>query len=535
MNVFDYPMELSDYAKMFLRRINWFGVPFVAITSIGVAIAFVLPAIFKSEATFIIQRQTIPQNLVATTVTGYIQEQIEGIRQRIVTHDNLVKLADTNYLYPEELIDDPTAVVAKLRGRIEVEMEDVQSSDPVQGGLRYATVAFTVAVSAESAEMAQSLTDQLSERFLAEHRDSREERASEVTEFLDEEAKRLQVEIGELEKALAGFKQEELQQLPELMSMNLNLFERTQQQLDNTDIHIRTLEQEINAVRAELSLTEPYEQVISEEGGVILTGSQRLSALTAEYLRASSRYSAEHPDVKRLSREIRLLSEENGMQGRLDEIMTQMVNLQEQLRQARQKYSASHPEVESLEKAIGSLQRGMQSAVITNQGSDELAVPPDNPRYVALSTQLQAAEANLVAEKERKQELTEKLQDYEDRLFNTPLVERDYKSLARGYENALSKFRELKGKELEARLAQELEAGENAEKFVLASPGYLPTLPESPNRVGIILLGAFFGMMSGLLLIVIVEYFDKTIRGPRMVHRALGVQPLATIPQMESA
>jgi len=535
MNVFDYPMDLIDYAKMFKRRVGWFMVPLVAVASIGVGIAFILPAIYKSEATFLIQRQTIPQNLVATTVTGYIQEQIEQIRQRIVTYDDLVQLADENHLYPNEMANDPSAVVSKLRERIEVQMEDVQSSDPDQGGIRYATVAFTVSVGAETAVMAQSLARQLSDRFLAEHRESREERASEVTDFLEEEAERLQIEIADLEKALAGFKQEELQQLPELMGMNLNLFERTQEKLDQTEIRIRTLQQEVNAVRAELSLTEPYERIVTEEGGIVLSGSQRLSALTAEYLRASSRYSAEHPDIKRLSREIRILSEESGNDRRLDEIMEQLVSLQEELRQARQRYSNSHPEIKNLEEAIASLQRGMQSAVIDEKNAGELAVQPDNPRYVALSTQLAASEANLSAERARKLELSEKLRAYEDRLFNTPLVERDYKSLARGYENAIAKFQELKDKQLQARLAQQLESGESAEKFILASPPYLPRFPESPNRIGIILLGTFFGLMLGLMAIVIVEYFDKTIRGPRMVYRVIGVQPLATIPQMESA
>ena len=104
--------------------------------------------------------------------------------------------------------------------------------------------------------------------------------------------------------------------------------------------------------------------------------------------------------------------------------------------------------------------------------------------------------------------------------------------MARGYDNAVSKFQELKDKQLQARLAQQIEGGRNAEKFVLASPGYLPTLPESPNRIGISLLGAVFGTILGLCIVVLVEYYDKTIRNSRMILNVIGVQPLATIPQM---
>ena len=94
-----------------------------------------------------------------------------------------------------------------------------------------------------------------------------------------------------------------------------------------------------------------------------------------------------------MSREIRILSDQNGSSGgRLDEIMGQLVNLQEELRQARRKYNDTHPEVQNLERAIASVQRGLQSAVVTDKGSSQLEIPPDNPRYVQLAAQLQASE-----------------------------------------------------------------------------------------------------------------------------------------------
>ena len=532
MNVFDYPMEIRDYLQLFLRNKLAFAIPFVLVLSIAIGIAFVLPPMFKSEATFLIQRQTIPQNFAQTTVTGYIQEQIQQIRQRIVTHENLVRLADRNNLYPDELAANPTSVVQKLRERIEVGMEDVQATDPNSGGVRTATVAFTLAVSAETGKDAQMLTRQLAERFLLEHRTARELGARQVTGFFEEESQRLQLEISELEAALAGFKQEEIRNLPELMSMNLSLFERTQREIDQTENRIIAIEQQINVTRAELSLTEPYKNVVTDSGETMLTGAERLSALTAQYLQATSRYSQEHPDVKRLSREIRLLSEQNGTSHRTDEIMGRLVALQEEVRQARQTYSDSHPTVVDLESAIASLQRGLQSAVVSDSKSNELALPPDNPRYVALQTAMSGDEATLNAEKANLAELKVKLDEYEERIFTTPLVERDYKSLARDYDNKVAKFQELKDKQLQARLAEEIEGGDNAEQFVLESSAYLPRLPESPNRVGIILLGAFFGLVIGIAVVVLIEYFDKTIRNSRMIFQVLGVQPLATIPEM---
>jgi uncharacterized protein involved in exopolysaccharide biosynthesis len=412
-------------------------------------------------------------------------------------------------------------------------MEDVEAMDPEQGGIRYATVSFKLAFSYESPQAAQQVTNELANHFLEINKAAREDRAAEVSEFLEDEAEKLRLEIGALEESLASFKQEELRQLPELMTMNLQLYERTVGQIEQSERLISQLQDQISAVRAELSLTEPYKEVRTDDGRVLLSANERLGALTAEYMRATARYSKKHPDVLRLAREIRILAQQTGSSERIDEVMGELIGLQESLRQARQRYSEEHPEVQSLERAVASLQRSFEAAM--SSGTDavnEKVAPPDNPRYVALKTQLDSTESNLGVEYEKLARFNEKLEQYETRLYQTPAVDRDYKSLSRDYDNALSKYHELREKQMQARLAEELESGESAARFVLVSPAYLPVLPDSPNRIGIILLGVIFGAALALAIVTILEYLDKTIRNPRMLAGILGTPPLAVIPRV---
>lgn len=534
MQAYDYPMELIDYWNILVRRKLQFAVPFVVVIALAATIAMVLPPMFRSEATILIQRQTIPEAVVASTVTGFVQEQISQIQQRITTTEGLLEIADDFSLYLDDRETDPIGVARKIRENIEVKMVDVGVSDPDQnGGPRQATIAFTVAYLAESPATAQAVAEDISRRFLEVNRESRGALAEQVSGFLDEEAESIKQEIAELEEQLAGFKQEEFRQLPELMSLNLQLFERTEQQIADTEERIRALQERIDATRAELSLTEPYQDVLSEEGTRIMSASQRLSMLTANYLQASARYSAEHPDVVRLRREIRILAEQTGDSARADELMSELVNLQEQLRQARQQYADGHPEVERLETAVAAVQRGLQTSLIAPDGGQpELAAPPDNARYVALKTQLESTEANLAAEREKLSDFQAKRQEYEARLYNTPAVERDYKLLSRGYEDALRKYSELNQKQLAARMSESLESGEAAEQWVLVSPPMEPLLPESPNRIGILLLGGLLAFAAGIGLVTVVEYMDKTVRSARAIVAAIGVPPLAVIPRM---
>ena len=432
-------IELSDYWAIVTRRKRWLIVPFALVMGASCALAFLLPTVYRSEATILIQRQSIPGTLVESTVTMYVQEQIQLIKQRIASYDNLMGIAKTFDLYPGERRSNPASVVAKVAKSIDVKMVDVATTDPNQNGVRYATVAFIVAFEASTAETARVVTEKLAGSYLEEHKVGREQQAAEVSAFLEAEAERIKAEIGTLEKAQANFKQREKNQLPELRSMNLNLYEKTQQQIDESKEVSRGLQDKYDAAAAELSLTEPYKDVVNEAGKRVLSAADRLSFLTSEYLQASARYSPEHPDILRLSREIRVLAQQTGAGARVDELMSQLARLQEQLRQARQKYSDDHPEVIQLEKAVAALEKGFQAMLISPEGARPTATPPDNPRYVALKTEMDATQSNLHAEVQRRASLEAKLAEYEARLYQTPLVERDFKSLSRDYDNALQK------------------------------------------------------------------------------------------------
>ena len=58
-----------------------------------------------------------------TTVTGYADQRIQVISQRVMTTDNLTKIIESNDLYPElRAKRSINAAVEAMRGAIEVEM-----------------------------------------------------------------------------------------------------------------------------------------------------------------------------------------------------------------------------------------------------------------------------------------------------------------------------------------------------------------------------------------------------------------------------
>ncbi len=530
-------MELSDYLDILKRRRVPFFITFAIILIISLIVAYILPPVYRSEATILIEKQDIPRDLVETTVTGYVQERIIGIKQSLITYDNLIDIAKTLNLYPDmRKRGDLSEMVALIRNSISVEMLNIQASDSKSKGQTTATVSFTVAYEAEEPKIARKVTAELANRYLAENKQSRSKQAVEVSAFLQEEAEALRKEIEKQEKALAVFKQEQRERLPELMNLNLKLYEKAEENIESSKGRILTLEDKITALKSELSLTDPRKAVTTEEGKIIQTPSQRLSALTVEFLQANTRYTPSHPDVIKLRREIEMLGGQSKSAAEASQLVTKLTQSRSKLLESRQQYSENHPDVMKLKSIVSTLETRLRNIVITGaEKSESNNIPADNPRFVALKTQLETTYSNLTEEKSKLASHREKLRVYEKRLFETPVVERDYKSLSRDYANAKAKYQELKSKQLKAKLAEQLEAGGKGERFVLTGSAYLPTSPDSPNRLGIVLLGGLLAFGGGLGSVLLGEYNDNSVRGRRGIVEIYGALPIVVIPYIQNA
>jgi len=525
-------MDLAGYIEIVRRRKLPFLITSLIIFVLGLVIAFTLPPVYRSEATILIERQEIPEDLVATTVTGYVQERIEGIKQRLVTYENIVEIAKELDLFPQMREEgDIDNMVKKIRKNIMVAMVDIKAGSTKAT----ATVAFTVGYEASKAEVAQKVAAEVANRYLEANRAARSEQTAEVSEFLGQEVERLRKEIVKLEKALAVFKQEQSTQLPELLQVNMRLYEKTEGQIENTKDRILKIEDNITALQSELSLTSPRKAVMSEDGKLIQSPSERLNALISTYLFNSARYASNHPDMTRLSREIKVLGSQSTEAAKASELVSRLTLLKKQLLDLKLKYSDEHAEVIAAEKSIMVVENELRNVNVTDSEGDSFGnIPPDNPRYVSLKTQLDTAMSNFKEEQGKLDKYRNKLKEYEKRLFQTPIVERDYQSLSRDYGNAKKKYAELRNKQLEARLSEQLEAGDKGERFVLEGAAHLPTSPDRPNRIGIALLAGFLALAGGVVALVVSEHRDQSVRGNRGILEAFGSLPIVVIPYIEN-
>jgi hypothetical protein len=162
------------------------------------------------------------------------------------------------------------------------------------------------------------------------------------------------------------------------------------------------------------------------------------------------------------------------------------------------------------------------------------AQKPDNPAYVALTTQLESTRRELLHLSGLREELRAKQRTYDARLQQIPEIEREYRDLTRDYDNAQARYREVKAKLAQAEVAHELEKDRKAERFTEGEPANLPERPIRPNRPAIALIGLVASVGGGIGLAWLRELLDRSIKGPLELARVVSVPILTAIPYIET-
>lgn len=521
---------LQDYLAILSRRKMSMMITIVIVMLIGTFTALVWPPTYKSSATILIKEQEIPTELVRSTVTSFAAQRIQTISQSVMTRNNLMEIIKKYNLYEDDLKRYTTEeVLDGMRDDIGLSMIDADVVDPISGRPGVATIAFTLSFLGKNPGSTQKVAGELTSLFLAENLKTRKEKASESYLFLTEEAEKLSQLISEQEKKLADFKEKNSDSLPEMYSMNMSVLDRTEREVMQLDAEIGSNEERLFYLESQLAQTNPLTNMRSATGQSILDPVSRLKALESEYASISAKYSSEHPDVIKIKREIEGLKAQTGITENAAELAKKLSSLRAELGVLGKKYSGDHPDVVELRKSIAALEDKIKSVEKLPE-KQVMEIQPDNALYISLQGQIKGVEADIKALKDRKKQLNQKLIDYEKRIAKSPQVESEYSALNREYQNKILRFQDIKARQMEAEIGQELEKDSKGESFVLIDPAQYPEEPIKPNRIVIMFLSVVFAFASALGLAVLREALDSSVRGVAGVTKILTEAPLAVIP-----
>ncbi len=500
---------------------------------IGVAYAYRSTPLYTSRGVLLAELPSVSQAAVRMVETSPAA-RVSLITGRVMTSANLQEIIAKNGLYPE-LSDTPAEARGRFIDHLDWSAEDPQILESLLGTTRpEGAMAFSVAFTDSSPQVARDVTNDLVALYLAENREVRREQASETIRFLTQEALRLETEIAEREAKLADFKTENAGALPDLANTNLQMLERTARDLDAVEQEIRTLRERQDILNSELSLLSPSATVLNDQGAPVLSSFDRLKVLQREYLQLTSIYSANHPDVQKKRRELEALGESTGLPA-FDRatLETELRTYEDQLAAARDRYTPDHPEVVRLERSVERAQQALAAAPRTPTAR-RMPTTPDNPAYIQRESQLRGTTVSLQAAIERREELRTRHAELEKRLHVTPDIDRQYNALSRGLEQLVGQYNDIQGQINAAQITLNLEEDPNSERFTILEQPRIADSPSTPNRLAALLLSLAIAVVLGAAVVAVRERSDQAVRNVQDVVAYLEIPPLVAIPYIEN-
>ena len=195
-------------------------------------------------------------------------------------------------------------------------------------------------------------------------------------------------------------------------------------------------------------------------------------------------------------------------------------------------YSEDHPTVKALKRKVDKLELTAKNAPkkAGNFNQDQRADLETDLLTAKVQAQIESAKIRLVSLDEQRKSLRNRMDQLQSQVSKSPEVERGLFTLMRDYENAKSKYEEVKSKHLNAKISENLEQENKAERFTLLEPPLYPEKPIKPNRKKVIALGLFGAIASALGAVFFLESINARVRGADALQSITKVRPMSVIP-----
>lgn len=490
--------------------------------AIGLPVAFLWPAVYRSTATILVEEQEIPRELVRSTITTYADERIQVISQQVMTRATLNGIVEKYDLYPRERrYVSNEEIFDRMRRDIRVQTVSADSAAPRLGQRAAPTIAFRLSYDNETPAKAQQVANELVSLYLNENLRTRRQRADETSQFLGDEAARIGKQIAEIEARLAEFKRANAGRLPELAQLNLQLRDRSEAELEELARQVRLLEDRRVYLESQLTLLKETAPLPADRAQ--LEPEERLRALRNLYAGQSGVYAESHPDLARMRREIEKLEKATGAPLAVADPKA-LEDARHELKRLADRYGEEHPDVQRQRKRVGALE-------LRQAAAPAAARKPDNPAYVSLAAQIEAATQEIASLRKRGEALRARVGSYNARLEQTPGVEQAYRDLVRDLESASAKYKDLRAKEMEAQVSQTLEKDRKGERFSLIDPPQYPEKPEQPNRRKLLALAFIGSVGGGVGAAALAESLNRTVKSARTLGLLLEAPLLGVLPR----
>jgi len=484
--------DLPRYLGIVRRRHMQFLIPLFLGWAAVWGSSWVLPPRYQSATLILVEQPTMPKDYVTPNVNDDLQDRLRSITQQILSRTRLVHIIDQLKLYPDPHLT-PDEKVEIMRREIEIELvRDNQNR----------VTAFNVYYSAGDPQIAQKVTSELTNLFISENLEVRQQQSEDTTTFLEGQLETARKTLSDQEEKIREFKGQHVGELPAQVGSNLQILAGLQSQLRIEEDALNTAKQQRVYLETLVNQYRSLQGSPKTESGAP-TGLPALDAelekLKAQLADLSSHYTDRHPDVRALKEQI----------AKTERMRTQIV-------------------ADLKAKAAGA-QADANSGTATPDAAETR--DPSSP-MMQLQSQLQANRVEITNREHGVTELTAKVTDYQARLNQEPVREQQLSDLTRGYEQSKANYDELLKKKNESAMATSMELLQQGERFRIIDPPSLPVKPDFPNRLKFCGIGLGIGLAFGAVVAGAFEMMDDRIYEEKELQTLLPVAVISEIPAL---
>ncbi len=514
------PVDLRRYLDIVRRR----HLIFLILLLLGWAAvwgsSWILPARYKSSTLILVEEPTMPKNYVLPNVNDNLQDRLQSITQQILSRSRLLLLIDKLHLYQSK--DQPStsqsdhwafvrvshwkSILARIYqtsstpdGRVGLMRKEIDI-ELVRDPQSQAITAFRVNYSAPDPHTAQQVTSELTNLFIDENLNVREQQSENTTQFLESQLATARASLADQDAKVRAFQAAHEWELPTEEATNLQILSGLQSQLQNE-------QDALNAARQQSvyhqSLIEQY-RALNGTRGTTAGGApsslgaidQQIDILKSKLQDLLTRYTSQYPEVQQVKAEI-----------------ADMEKTREQL-------------IASLKKSPDGKENGVNVQVQAIENSAQ-----DAP-LLQLESQLKADQLEISSRQTAIDNLKSRINQYQARLSGEPAVGQQMADLTRGYEQSQQNYNDLLKKESDSQMATSMEQMQEGERFIMIDPPSLPLRPDFPNRLKMCEAGVGAGLALGLLVVVLLEFRDDRLYSDREIEKLIPAPEICEIPEI---
>jgi polysaccharide chain length determinant protein (PEP-CTERM system associated) len=472
-----------------IRRRHWhFLVPLFVGWLLVWGASWVLPSVYKSGTTIIVEQPTVSKELVPSNVNDNLQDRLQSITQMILSRTRLLHIIDNLNLYSDRRTrTTPDDLVQRMRKDIDIELVRAAGSDQL--------TSFNVSFSSRDPQTAQRVTSELTNLFINENLELQNQQSADTTSFFASQLEEARKNLTEQEEKMRVFKDQHSADLPSQMQSNLAILGGLQNQLQAEQDNLDRAKQQTVYFQSLISQYRALQRVSKGPGGAPLGGlpaiDQELDKLKAQLADLSAHYTPQHPDVRKLKQQIA-----------------------------------------DTEKMKAQLAASLNASAANPQPDNSAPASNGDMSLAQLESQLKANQIEITNRDHAIIALQTRINEYQGRLGQEPIREQQLADLSRGYDQSKANYDDLLKKKNSSALATDLTQRQQGEHFRMIDPPSLPIKPDFPNRMKLCGVGLGVGISLGGVFAGGSEFMDDRIHGEKGFTNLVPVPVISEIPEV---